>query len=108
MVGLVFQSLGQQLIGVDADDFSVQTQRPSPYLYRTFHRSPVPGYAQAAFHNLPFPFPFDDLGVDQHQRLLHFGGLDDAHLLKRTHLVGRDADAFLVIHGLDHVAGQPF
>ena len=61
VVGLVLQGLGQQPVGLDADDLAVQVKGPDPDPLGALDGAPVAGNAEAALFDLPLSFPPDDL-----------------------------------------------
>ena len=105
VVGFVFQGLGQQPIGLDADQLAVQVQGAGPYSLGTLNRPAIAGNAQAALFDFPLPFAPDDFRVNQHQGFVPFRQLNHRYLLQPAHLVGGQAHAMLGVHSFHHVRG---
>src|SRR5574343_1710992 len=105
VVHLVLDAHGQQAIGLDVLLFAFAVQGLDFHGAGAFNAVVDAGHRQAAFvaphAHLAGP---GDLGVDQHQGLdALFGHIDHDQALVHIDLRGGQADAFGLVHGLEHV-----
>ena len=97
----------QQSIGIQLKRVAISVQGFGPDSFRAGHLLENSGYRQAPLFRLLFAIAFDNLRINQHQRLiLLFGDIDYHQPLRNIDLGGGEADTRRLIHGIKHVIHQ--
>ena len=106
VVGLVLQGLGQETIRLETHRLAVPVQSSHPHLDGAYQLAPKAWDAEAALLHYPLSLTTDYLRVYQHAHLFLLRDLNDNHSLEYTHLVGGQANAVGIPHGIYHVVDE--
>jgi len=104
MIHLMLYADGEQIVRFQLEGVAVAILRPDLDPLGARNQSTVAGHGEAALFDAGAAGLLQDLRVDQHQLFFAvLGDIDDDDALMNVDLGRGQADAFLRVHGFEHI-----